>query len=203
MSVTPHSDKYHERWSRAAVKERVIADFRDFHFTWRGFLKWSGITLLALLFSAIVTLYFLDWNQMRGPLGRYLSHRTGREVRIEGNLSVKLFSWQPSVEAGGVYVGNPPWAKESANTAQAAKVNGLGIELRLMPLLRGRLVLPFVRIDHPDLLLIRDAAGRTNWDSGDKTPNDAWKLPPIQHFVVKDGHVQVDDAVRRLHFTGT
>src|SRR4051812_48451090 len=72
-----------------------------------------------------------------------------------------------------------------------------------MPLLRGHLVLPLVRIDQPDILLVREESGRTNWDRGNTTPNDAWKLPPIQRFLVKDGHVQIDDAVRKLHFTGT
>jgi uncharacterized protein involved in outer membrane biogenesis len=203
MSVTPQVDRFHDRWSREAVRERIISDFRDFRFTWRGFFRWSGITLLAVLFAAVVTLYFLDWNQMRGPLGRYLSHRTGREVRVDGNLSVKLFSWQPSVEAGSVTVGNPEWTKEWAKRPQAAKVDGLRIELRLLPLFKGQLILPLVRIDQPDILLVRDPSGRTNWDSGDKTPNDAWKLPPIQRFLVKAGHIQIDDAVRKLHFTGT
>jgi uncharacterized protein involved in outer membrane biogenesis len=203
MAVARHPDKFDDPWSRAALAERIISDFRDFHFTWRGFFKWTAVTLLALLFAAIVTLYFLDWNQMRGPIGRYLSHRTGREVRIDGNLSVKLFSWQPSIQAGGLYVGNPQWAQALANTPQAGKVNDFIVELRLLPLLRGHLILPLVSIDRPDILLVRDETGRTNWDSGSKTPNDAWKLPPIRRFLVKDGHIQIDDAVRKLHFTGT
>jgi hypothetical protein len=203
MSVSTEPDKLHARWSRAAVKERIIADFRDFRFTWAGFFRWTGITLFALLFAGLVTLYFLDWNQMRGPVGRYLSHRSGREVRIDGNLSVKLFSWQPRIEAGGLYIGNPAWAKELANTPQAAKVNDFILELRLLPLLKGHLVLPLVSIDQPDILLLRDASGRTNWDSGAKTPNDAWKLPAIQRFLAKNGHIRIDDAVRKLHFTGT
>src|SRR6516164_8782 len=135
MSVLGHPKIYQDRWSWAAVRERAVSDFRDFHFTWRGFFKWSGITLLAILFAAIVTLYFLDWNQMRGPISRYLSHRTGREVRIDGNLSVKLFSWQPRVDAAGIYVANPNWV----GVPQAAKVGDFKLELRLMPLFSGRL----------------------------------------------------------------
>jgi len=199
----PQSDWFHEHWSRAAVRERIISDFRDFHFTWTGFFKWSAITLLAILFGALVTLYFLDWNQMRGPIGRYLSHRTGREVRIDGNLAVKLFSWQPSIDAAGLYIGNPQWAKQLTNTAQAAKANDFHVEFRWMPLLRGHLVLPLVRIDQPDVFLVRDESERTNWDRAGTSPNSAWKLPPIQRFVVKDGHIRIDDAVRKLHFTGT
>jgi len=197
--MSAHPDTLHDRWSRAAVRERIVSDFRDFRFSWSGFFKWSGITLLALLIAAIVTLYFLDWNQMRGPIGRYLSHRAGREVRIDGNLSVKLFSWQPRIEAQGLYFGNPSWV----GARQAARVNDFALEFRLWPLLGGHLVLPLVSIDRPDILLVRNEAGQTNWDRGGRTPNDAWKLPPIRRFLVKDGHVQVDDAVRKLHFTGT
>ena len=36
-----------------------------------------------------------------------------------------------------------------------------------------------------------------------ETPNQAYKLPPIRRFLIKNGHVRIDDAVRKLHFTGT
>src|SRR5260221_14794826 len=147
MLVRENPPKTQLKWAGAGTAS-------DFRFTWgralSGALKWSGITLLAVLAALIVTLYFLDWNQMRGPLGRYLSHRTGREVRIDGNLSVRLFSWQPSVDAGGVYVGNPQWV----GSPQAAQVGELRVELRLVPLIFGELILPLVRIDRPDMLLV-------------------------------------------------
>jgi uncharacterized protein involved in outer membrane biogenesis len=199
MSVTEHPDKKPGKYSREALQERVISDFRDFRFTWSGFFRWTGIALLAVLIAAIITLYFLDWNQMRGPVGRYLSHRTGREVRIDGNLAVKLFRWQPSVDAGGLYVGNPRWV----GTPQAAKVKELRVEFRLLPLIFGNLIVPLLKVEEPDILVVRDENGRTNWDSGGRNPNDAFRLPPIKRFLVNNGHVQIDDAVRKLHFIGT
>src|SRR5579864_8246502 len=111
MSITERRNHRAEGWSKEAVRERIASDFRDFRFTWRGFFKWSGTTLLALLVGAVFALYFLDWNQMRGPLGHWLSTRTGRLVRIDGNLAVKLFTLRPSLEAGGIYVGNPSWLR--------------------------------------------------------------------------------------------
>lgn len=158
--------------------------------------RWIGVALGALLVAALLTLYFLDWNRMRGPVSRYLSHRMGREVRIGGNLDVKLFSWQPSVDMGGLYIGNPAWTQ----TRQAAQVQRLHLEARLVPLIFGHLVLPVVRIDRPDISVVRDPSGRTNWDGGN---GDAWQLPPIRRFVLNDGHLDVQDAVRKLHFTGT
>ena len=180
------------------ARERVVADFRDFRFPWSGFFRWTGITVLAVITAAIITLYFLDWNQMRGPLGRYLSHRTGREVRIDGNLSVKLFRWQPSVDVAGLYIGNPKWV----GTPQAARFKTARVEVRLVPLLFGNLILPLVKIDEPDILVVRDANSRTNWDSNGQNPNEAFKLPPIQRLIINNGHVEIRDAVRKLHFTG-
>ena len=188
------------------MRKRIISDFRDFRFTWRGFFKWSGITLVALLTAVLVTLYFLDWNQMRGPIGRYLSHRSGREVRLDGNLSVKLFSFQPNIDAARVIVGNPSWlagpeSKSDHAAPHAASVDRIRIELRLMPLLRGRLILPLVQITRPDIYLLREESGRTNWDGGNS--KQAFRLPPIRRFQITDGHIRIDDAVRKLHFTGT
>lgn len=183
------------------MRERVVADFRDFRFTWAGLWKWTGITLFAVIVGFIVVLYFLDWNQLRGPIGRYLSWKTGHEVRIDGNLAVRLFTWQPSVDAQGLFVGNPKWVGRD----HAARVGDFRIEVRLLPLIFGNLVVPLVRIGDADLLVVRDADGRTNWDSAQSAPssNEAFKLPPIQRFLVSNGHVQIDDDIRKLHFAGT
>jgi len=75
--------------------------------SWANAIKWTGYTVLALLIGIIVYLYFLDWNTMRGPVSRYVSHRLGREVHINGDLQVHLFSWTPSMSASGVTIGNP------------------------------------------------------------------------------------------------
>jgi len=204
MSVTERRNHQADGWSKEAVRERIVSDFRDFRFTCRGIFKWAGTTLVALLVGTVFALYFLDWNQMRGPVGHWLSRRAGREVRIDGNLAVRLFSWQPSLEAGAVYVGNPSWLagrQPAGLAARAAAVKDLRIEVRLVPLILGRLVVPLVRIDQPDILLVRDASGRTNWDNG--SGPHAWHIPPIQHFLINDGHLRIDDAIRKLRFTGT
>lgn len=102
MSVNErHSHRAQDR-PRQAVCERILLGLRDFRFSWPGFFKWSGATLLGVLAGALFALGFVDWNQMRGPVGRWLSSGTSREVRIDGELSVKLFTLQPSLEAGSV-----------------------------------------------------------------------------------------------------
>jgi len=53
------------------------------------------------------------------------------------------------------------------------------------------------------VLVVRDAEGRTNWDGPESGDNTGWKLPPIQRFLVNDGQLVIEDAVRRLKFVGT
>src|SRR6202043_1683667 len=112
------------------LRARIYADFRDTSFTWPGFFRWAGITILAFLTAALIILYFLDWNQLRGAIGRYASARSGREVRIDGDLKVELFRWQPHVEVGGLYIGNPSWL---ASRREGAAINKAVVEFRLIP----------------------------------------------------------------------
>lgn len=160
-------------------------------------LTWSASVLVALIAAAVLWLYFLDWNAMRGPVGRWASLRLGRPVRIEGNLKVDLFRLEPRVSAGGVTVANPDWAKGS----QAAQIPHLAFTFRLLPALFGDAVLPLVRFDRPDIRVVRLADGRTNWDFGGG--NTGWTLPPIDRLLVREGHITIDDRVRDLKFAGS
>jgi uncharacterized protein involved in outer membrane biogenesis len=181
-----------------AFQARIVADFRDTHFTVYGFLRWTGIVIVAVLAGFLITLYFLDWNQMRGPIGRYASARAGREVRIDGDLKVDLFRWQPHIEVGGLYLGDPSWV----GRPQAALIKKAVLEFRLVPALFGHLILPLVQLDQADVLVVRDAGGRSNWDRDPTGPAANWRIPPINRFLVRDGHVEIDDAVRGLKFIG-
>ena len=196
MSLVPHMETSR---LRRVWHDRVTADFRDFRFTGAGFARWSVIVLAAFLIAALVTLYFLDWNLMRRPIARYASHRYGRQVQILGDLEVDLFRWQPRISVDGLTIGNPAWLKDRP---QGARLAHAGIEFRLWPALFGHLILPLVELDQPDFLLVRLSDGRTNWDSA-RAGGPGWKIPPIRQFLVNNGHVEIDDAVRHLKFQGT
>ena len=183
---------------RAFLRDHILADFTQFRFSWSGFFRWTGIVLAAFLIAAIVTLYFLDWNQMRGPISRYASWRTGRTVRIDGDLKVNLFRWQPHVAAGGLFIGNPAWV----GAPQAARIGQADVEFRLWPALFGHLILPLVALDQPEVLLVRREDGVTNWDSANPDKHEGLVIPPIQRFLVKNGHARIDDKVRKLKFAG-
>ncbi len=203
MTMVPATDS---RWktARNEVHDRFTRAGRWVHaslfagpWTALRIAAWAASFVVALIAAAILWLYFLDWNTMRGPVARYASERLGRPVRIEGDLGVDLFRWSPVVSVGGVKIANPDWAGKP----QAADIPHLAFSFRLLPLLFGNTILPFVRFDGPDIDVVRRGDGATNWDFGGG--NAGWTIPPIQRFLVRDGHIRIDDRVRKLVFTGT
>jgi uncharacterized protein involved in outer membrane biogenesis len=164
---------------------------------WLVWTAWIGAAILIVLASAVIALYFLDWNTMRGPVSRYLSHRLRREVRINGDLRVNLFSWQPHVDVSGLWIANPKWLDRQP----AADVRRLSFEFRLLPLVfGGHWILPFVSLDHPDIDIVREADGRTNWQFTNNA--EGADIPPIQRFLLNDGSIRVEDQARHLTFAG-
>jgi uncharacterized protein involved in outer membrane biogenesis len=141
-----------------------------------------------------------DWNWLRGPLGRYYSHKTGRDVHI-AHLDVHPWSFQPKVTMDGLTISNPAWAPRG----DMASIPKLSVTMKLLPLLVGRLVLPRVAVDKPELTLLRDSKGRATWEFGTSARQNAkpFELPPIQNFLIRDGHVTIEDKIRDMHFTGT
>ena len=164
----------------------------------RRLLLWL-IGAFALLVAAIVLLIAIwDWDWFRGPVARYASARTHRSVRIDGHLKAHILTFTPQVWVTGLKIGNPKWA----GPGDVAQVPSLTIKARLMPLLRGRLDLPLVEVDRPDLNLYSDAQGRANW-KGDPNDDKAASMPPIQRLIVRDGKVKLKDVKRKLTLDAT
>jgi AsmA family protein len=202
MTVTPEPRTLRLRFQNA---RRTAADgaaglrrhWETLSWSWSAFYGWFAATLCALLACALLWLYFLDWNTMRGPVARYASLRLGREVRIDGDLAVRLFSLTPHVDVSGLKVVNPGWVGQPL----AADTAHVSFSFRLIPLLFGHLILPSVEMDRPQIQIVRNAGGRTNWDFGKS--GDGWHIPVINHFVIQNGRLTIDDRVRKMVFVGT
>ena len=165
----------------------------------------------AILLTAAIVIFLVifDWNWFRGPVGRMASARLNREVVITGDLRVHPWSFSPKVEAYGVRVAQPDWAvkadpKGSPAGTPMAKVDRIAVQIKLLPLLKGDVILPLLSVDRPDVRLLREASGRANWAFGDpKAPKKPLKLPAIQHFIINDGQLRYEDQQRDIFFLGT
>jgi hypothetical protein len=162
-----------------------------------------GVVLgLAVIAAIVVFLVIFDWNWLRGPVSRIASGALHRTVRIEGDLDVHPWSFSPRAEANGVTIGNPPWA----GPHDMATVGKLAVQVKILPLLKGDVILPLLQIDNPKVGLLRETDGRANWTFGDpnaKKRDKPLKLPAIQHFIINNGRLHVEDRGRDITFDGT
>jgi AsmA family protein len=137
---------------------------------------------LALLLAALVLLLVLfPWDLLRGPLNRYVSDKTGRHFEITRKLDVKL-GRTTRVLADGIEFANPPWAEDPF----FVQAEGAEIEVRLLPLLRGRIDLPSVTLRQPQLGLQAEADGRRSWALG-RDSSDPATIPEIGKLVIDQG----------------
>jgi AsmA family protein len=159
---------------------------------------------LALVAAIIAFLVIFDWNWLRGPIGRYASAQLQREVAITGDLRVHPWSFSPKAEAYGIRVGQPAWAKGvDPDAGQMAQVQRIAVQIKILPLLRGDVILPFLAVDKPDVRLLRAKDGKANWTFGAARSDKPLKLPAIQRFVINEGKLRVDDRQRGALFVGT
>ena len=163
-------------------------------------VRWIASVFAVLSIALILFFALFEWNWLRGPVGRYASNRLDREVRITGDLDVKLFTRTPRVTADGITVRQPAWA----GSGYMVQMQRLTVEVELFPLLRGDVRLPLLSADRPVVILRRDEQGRANWDFGKKDKKkEPAKLPPIRHFMINGGKLDFRDTKRGLTFTGS
>jgi uncharacterized protein involved in outer membrane biogenesis len=167
-------------------------------------LRWTGIVLGSLLVLLLVVISLFDWNRLKHPIERIASTKSGRSVSISGNLDVHIWSWTPSVTLHGLTLGEPPWE----TSRPMATVDKVEIHVKLLPLLKGQVILPRVALFKPDVYLHQDKGGHANWTFENKAPTNERSSPPskvpaIQDLVIQDGKLTLIDDVRHLSVKGS
>ena len=152
--------------------------------------------LVTLVAAAVVALALFDWNHARGWIGEKVKERTGREVRIAGNLRVEPFHWSPRVHVENVTVSNAAWGDPQPFIV----ADRLDFSFHLMSLLRGRVVFPEVTFGDAKVLLQRDREGRRNWFLRPEREQTG-ESPEIHRLTVDKGRLTVKDAMSSTDVT--
>lgn len=145
------------------------------------FLKrWlAGLSLLFLLLVSVAL--FFPWDLLRGPVNRYVSNELGRRFEITEQLSVKLGS-TTTVRADGLEFANPEWASEP----YLIKAKAAEFEIKLLPLLLGKVDLPRVALFEAQIGLQIEPDGRRSWTLSRDTTNTS-ATPRIGALTVDRG----------------
>lgn len=158
--------------------------------------------LAALLVLLALGAYFFPWDVLRQPINRYVSDQLGRRFEMTRHLTVHL-GRTVTVVADGVEFANPEWARDryllKARTAE--------FDIKLLPLLFGKVELPRLVLTEPEIGLQIEPDGRRTWALSRDT-SDASAVPAIGALLVDRGTVkflaasQGADVTARISLAG-
>jgi len=173
----------------------------------------GGIAVIMVLLA--IGLVAFDWNRTLPWLNQRLSQAAGRPVQIDGPLTLswripalshsstddadaaasdRLSDYVPvlHISVQHLKVGNPAWA----HAPEFAALDGMQFDLRLLPLLIHRVVVPALSLKNPSVDLERLADGTQNWlfkvqgESG----GTGWQLA-LGRIEFPAGKISVNDAI--------
>jgi len=127
-----------------------------------------GILTVLAVGAVTITLAYLDPNDYKGLIADKVKEETGRDLRIDGNISLSYYPWL-GLDVEGVSLSNAsgfgelPFLKTKVIKARA----------KLLPLLRKELEMDTLVLHGVTINLARNAEGVTNWDDLVKPQDEA------------------------------
>ncbi len=161
-------------------------------------LTWTLGTLAASIAVVATLAVAVETGHFRGPIIRYIASHAGREIKVGGSFEAHVLSFHPRLIAERVVIGNPRWTTPGS-TAEIGKLT-LVLET---PRLGRTLNVARLEMDEATLHLLRDSAGRANWQLADPSAGSSGTLPLIRSLSMPAAHVELSDARRHLQFDGT
>ncbi len=117
----------------------------------------AAVIVVAIGIAAIAITRF-DPNAYKPDIVAAVKRATGRDLALNGKISLKPSLW-PTIQVSDVTFSNPP----GFSRPQMASLQGMELQLGLLPILSGQFAIEDLLLIHPDILLETDAAGHTNW----------------------------------------
>lgn len=154
----------------------------------RGTKRGLAVTLVGVAIVLVAAASIRNWNILREPIAHAVETRTGRSLRIGGDLEIALGWRDAHVRVADVTFSNPPWASRK----NMIDVTNGAFDIALFPLLRGKIVFQDVRLDHAVLDFEKSRDGRKNWLL-DRNQRDSTARVVVRHLAVGDGRVAYDD----------
>ena len=158
---------------------------------WKSPIFYFGVVLVLVLSAALVAPFVVNWNSYRDTLESYGRKITGRDVAINGDISVRLFPW-PRLVLKDVNLGNPP----DFVGMPMVNAEALTMQLNLAGLMAGEIRVETIIVDHPVVNLRRKANGTFNWIfKSDQALQDSKLLDQVKfdQIIVQDGELYLQD----------
>ena len=170
-------------------------------------LKWAGLALVVIVAAAVALLLSVDVGSYRGEIEAEFRKATGRGLAISGDMDLSI-SLSPAIVVEQVSIENAGWGSRPVMAA----IERAEAEVELLPLLAGNIRVTRLILVGPDILLERNADGRSNWrtgsSSGDRSAAPARSgeadsegkadgpppVPLFNHVEIRQGRLTYRDA---------
>ncbi|MGJ7544514.1 AsmA family protein [Variovorax sp. LT1R16] len=139
---------------------------------------------VAVFAILVLIVMFFPWDVLRGPVNRYVSEKTGRTFEITRHLDVDLGWRSATVKLDGIEFANPAWARDP----YLVRAERAELDLRLWPLLGGKVVIPRLMMVAPAVGLQMEKDGRRTWALG-KDTSDEGTVPTIGQIQIDNGSI--------------
>lgn len=167
----------------------------------------TGIFCLLLVillgFSAFIMSRYIDPNKYKGKISQYVYAKTGQVLVINGQMQWSLFPWVGLRATNLTYYNAPDFTPKTFISAKE-----MDIKVKLIPLIRGKVEVGNVTLDHAVLNLIKNAQGKFNWQTltkkdhendKDSTPSKAVATLTIQSLKIKNSKLNWYDQAKKSH----
>jgi uncharacterized protein involved in outer membrane biogenesis len=135
---------------------------------------WAIGGLLVLLVAAVlIGPGLVDWNQYKGDIQNQARNATGRELAINGDISITVLP-APALIANDVLLANV----EGAASDNMIRLKHLEVRVAMVPLLAGRVEVERIKLVNPEIELEVLADGRKNWIFDTDGPGTASQAIP-------------------------
>lgn len=166
---------------------------------WKRLMLWIGGGLVLLIAGLVLFVALFDFT---GIIQRMAGEGTGREVKLDGKVEID-WGWTTRLTLHKLQVGNMEGAKEPT----MASAEKLVVAVSLKQLLRGRIVLPELILENPDIILEKDKDGNANWAFTDNpegkavdavTPDNRAEIPAIGRLQITQGRLRYKDVPGKI-----
>lgn len=165
-----------------------------------------AVLLLLVLVVAGSAYLFVTSDYVRGQLENRADAASGRKTKID-KVEIE-WGWIPRLRLDGVVISNADWAKQP----HMFEAKHIDLQIRLWPLLGGRIVLPHLRLEQPVVDIEKNDQDALNWDFSESpvaggaakqvAPEQRSETPIIGRLEIVGGHVSYSDSKRQLTLTG-
>ncbi len=118
-----------------------------------------SVLLFALVIAVCLIPVLIDPNDYKSDIASLIKDKTGRDVALEGDITVSVFPWT-GIKTGKMVVSNSPGFQKTSFITVAKS----DIKVKLLPLLSQKVEVNAIILEGLVLNLVKNKQGVKNWE---------------------------------------